>query len=287
MYNGFGLPEGNAYIAYESAQDAKRAICELEDIGINGMISKLPLLTTPLTLPGRPILVILDIPFFKQEDGDLRVVLKRENKDVKLTVSSKALCLASPVWKKLIFPPFEKLPSKESVDIEREQAQEQPRSKKVRQSDDFDDWEIHFTDDDYSALTLLFEISHLQFKNIPPRLPYGNLLKVAILCDQYDCVALVQPWLSQWLTDEEIESQMPGQEQWIFISWVFGKEKVFVDLARKLAYRVGVNSSGDRVAPYINKNVDFPEPTPPGILGKFETPSSPTVKKRIFRVLAN
>ena len=66
--------------------------------------------------------------------------------------------------------------------------------------------ELHFEDDDGEALLLLLRIAHLQFAEVPVSLDFDKLLQVAILCDMYDCVGLVKPWLSTWLSDEAVES---------------------------------------------------------------------------------
>ncbi|CZR64669.1 uncharacterized protein PAC_14567 [Phialocephala subalpina] len=92
---------------------------------------------------------------------------------------------------------------------------------------------IDFTEDDSVALLLLLNIAHLKFRRIPDQLPYKLLLQVAILCDQYDCVDLVRPWLKDtlWLRDEQLEFSRMSQRQWLFIAWVFGRDRVFEQAA--------------------------------------------------------
>jgi hypothetical protein len=86
------------------------------------------------------------------------------------TVVSYALTLASPVWKKFLFPPWE------TNDLESKPKQ------------------IDCTEDDSSALLILLNIAHLRFNEVPNgKLEYSLLFEVAKLCDQYDCVNLVRP----------------------------------------------------------------------------------------------
>ncbi|TVY34973.1 hypothetical protein LSUB1_G006257, partial [Lachnellula subtilissima] len=126
--------------------------------------------------------------------------------------------------------------------------------------------DLDFSDDDGDALLLLLHIVHLQFRYIPPQLDFPLLLQVAVLCDMYDCVQLVQPWLEAWLEDELDTALQPGHEQWLFIAWVFGRENIFNILARKLMEEVEVDKSGRcRVSTgYLKEHM------PPGILGKFK-----------------
>ena len=62
--------------------------------------------------------------------------------------------------------------------------------------------EVDFSDDNGEALLILLRIAHLRFHDTPTTLAYQTLLQVAVLCDQYQCINLVRPWLPQWLADE-------------------------------------------------------------------------------------
>jgi len=95
-----------------------------------------------------------------------------------------------------------------------------------------------------NALLLLLNIVHLKFKGIPTTLPYHQLLNVAVLVDQYNCRDLVRPWLNMWLADEEKESKAPEHENWLFIAWAFGREKVFEDLAMKMVEDIVISDGG-------------------------------------------
>lgn len=177
-------------------------------------------------------------PFnFNTAGGTIKIIVMHNDDLVEGKVSSDALCLASPVWKKFVYPPWE---------IENEPEEEK---------------QIDFSEDDSDALLILLNIAHLRFDQVPDCLPYQLLLDVATLCDQYDCVALVRPWLltSHWLKDEEIESASRCQPQWLFIAWVFGRELLFESIAKSL------------VKTMTNVAKDFWSsltPMPPGIIGK-------------------
>jgi len=88
---------------------------------------------------------------------------------------------------------------------------------------------------------------------------------MAILCDQYDCVDLVVSFLPQWLADEEVESKKPGQVNWLFIAWVFGRRKVFEKLTKHLVRSLYIVDEDE----YYASNQRIEEPLPAGILGTF------------------
>ena len=180
------------------------------------------------------------------DSGNLRLLITYSNDCIAVGVSSHAMSLASPVWNKILHPPFSKLPSQE------------------KGSDD--SGPIDFSEDNGEALLLLLRIAHLQFNKVPSTLTFESILDVAILCDKYDCVGLVSPWLSSWLLKEETQSMEQGHEEWLFIAWVFGKEKTFEKLATKLVKEVQFNDTGDCLT---STGEILPSQMPPDIVGKF------------------
>jgi hypothetical protein len=181
----------------------------------------------------------------KFPSGDVTLLAKHTVTKAPLTyiVSSVALSLASPVWKKFLFPPWE------SVDNELKPKQ------------------IDCTEDDSSALLIFLNVAHLQFNKVPNgKLEYDLLFEVAKLCDQYDCMDLVRPWVAGWLKEGKMESMQAGKEGWLFIAWAFGKEKVFDALTKKLVKEIAVDEKGIVL---LASGKPVPEPMPPGIVGKF------------------
>jgi len=165
-----------------------------------------------------------DKNLFDFGDGDVDVAVNYECKLVEFRVSSHALCFASPVWKKFIYPPFPMIPDEENLNSS--------------------DTKIDFTQDNGKALLILLNIAHLKFNKVPLKLPFETLLQVAVLCDQYDCISLVGPWLKLWMEDENRESVQPGQEAWLFIAWAFGRQQIFEALAKRLTVDMYIDSEG-------------------------------------------
>ena len=158
--------------------------------------------------------------------------------------------MASHVWRAFINPPFEQIQNPENNNA----------GGQIKKLD--------FSEDIGEALRILLEIAHLQFTKIPAEVGFQLLYDIAILCDKYDCVGLVQPWLPSWLPSWTIadhwEKCEPVEEGWLMILWVFGLESQFRQVARQLARYVKLDDSGG----YLNPSgCQFPDQLPPGSLG--------------------
>ncbi|KAF4626320.1 hypothetical protein G7Y89_g11842 [Cudoniella acicularis] len=240
-------------------------------------------------------------------DGDTTLFATYKGQEVVGLVSSSAMSLASPVWKKFLFPPFpliqdtndrdandkagtvaryaeELVTGNDGTATERPSQEEDDSAittterphKKTRLDGSFQQTltshvpnhtpkPLDLRDDDGEALLVLLRIVHLRFQNIPgPRdLSWrSKMFEMAVLCDMYDCVSLVQPWLEGWLKDEE-DASLWSPGQWLFIAWVFGREGIFrttaVTLIRKMGFRDGepqINNFGRKSRSYW----------PPGII---------------------
>jgi hypothetical protein len=133
--------------------------------------------------------------------------------------------------------------------------------------------EILLPDDDVDAMLLVLRIAHLRFQEIPPKngLDMEALLNLAVVCDKYDLVGLVRPflnlhcWTETLIPDIGLYSKPKWHPFCLFIAWTFGYIHVFDAPARHLALTVSLNSQG--VATF-GKDELFPEEMPPEILGK-------------------
>ena len=97
--------------------------------------------------------------------GDLRLSTDAQV----FVVSSKVMCLASPVWRATFDPqrPWAKQPS----------------------------GVYDMAEDDANALLIVLQIAHLQFSDLPDALVvYDHLLQLAVLCDKYGGVFLTLDW---------------------------------------------------------------------------------------------
>jgi hypothetical protein len=205
---------------------------------------------------------------FDHCDIHLKVIYKGEA--VIAHVSSVAMALASPVWKKFVFPPWKpenKAPKTRSNPItKKRKTADTNESEEQCMHNPSPVEELDFREDNGEALLILLRIAHLRFHENPITLPYETLLNLAILCNQYLCINLVKPWLPRWLEAEETPSRQLGRVNWLFIAWVFGREKSFNQWAKNLVQEVKTNDDGEFLTRSGNK---ISEPMPPGIIGKY------------------
>ena len=178
---------------------------------------------------------------FIDSSGDLRLITKAGDRRKTFFVSSKAMCLASPVWRAMLDPKGHFIEAR-------------PSNK-----------EILCEDDDEGALSILLDITHFRFLKVPESLNYGQLLQISILCDKYDIVTLARPWLSKWVADLEDLPDRAGHEEWLFIAWAFGDSSTFERIARRLVMEITVP---DGVNPSIASGLLPRDNMPPGVVGQ-------------------
>lgn len=91
--------------------------------------------------------------------GDRLLAVNKDEKQQTFRVSSKAMCLASLVWRAMLDPSG---PWKEAQDGSH----------------------VTFPEDDPDTLRIVLDIFYFHFHRIPNTLTYEQLLKLAILCDK-------------------------------------------------------------------------------------------------------
>ena len=195
---------------------------------------------------------------FTFKKGNVRIIVTHKGQRVVGKVSSHAMALVSPVWENFIFDP-------------RTTRSKQPVASTNSNHESLEDdhgapaAEINFSEDDSEALLTLLRIAHLRFDDVPTAVGYEQLLNLAVLCNQYLCVNIVEPWLRLWLKDEGAQSTLVGQENWLFIAWTFGRDPVFEHLAKKMIKEGRTEEDGRLLNSAGN---EIPEPMPPGIVGE-------------------
>ncbi|ESZ89902.1 hypothetical protein SBOR_9714 [Sclerotinia borealis F-4128] len=175
---------------------------------------------------------------FVFEDGDVRAKATYNGQKITFKLCSYALCFASPVWKKFVFPPFPLLRSTNAA------VDSQSKKSRTASIDPFPDIELDFTEDDPAALLVLLRITHLKFSTIASYLPYDTLYNFAVLCDQYDCRKLVGPLVNVWLKHEWDDVNL-HQGGWLWIAYYFGAKSLFADLLEVLTCQAVPGDKGD------------------------------------------
>ena len=159
-------------------------------------------------------------------DGDRRISAGSPGCEREFVVSSKAMGLACKPWKAMLGEKGAFLEATGS-----HHAQKEPP--------------IHFYDDDVNTLSILLNAAHLRYAHIPASLRLNELFNLAVLCDKYDAARLVQPWVDHWIQHREYSSRdLDNVEKWLFISWTFGREKLFSKLSTLLLQSLYPNDDG-------------------------------------------
>lgn len=115
--------------------------------------------------------------------------------------------------------------------------------------------EVELPDDDPTAVTIVCTIAHLKFHDLPLTLTINELSGLATLCDKYDTIAMVGPFIHDCVTPwffgaaNKLEDKYldDGNEKFVWIGWVFGYVSEFCTLTDALRRRVSVNEKGQCV----------------------------------------
>ena len=111
------------------------------------------------------------------------------------------------------------------------------------------------------------DIVHLEFQKVPEILPEKTLCQVAFLCEQYQCVRIVAPWVEGWV---EGPRRCLNTASWLYIYWAFGYDEESKDIGVELTDDIFFLKTQGRGMSSEKEPVG--ELLPPGILGVF--PSS-------------
>jgi hypothetical protein len=175
------------------------------------------------------------------DSGDRTIIVgEKEHGQRTYKVSSLAMSMASPVWKAMFNPASGFIESSPGASVD-------------------------LPEDDTDALLILLRIAHLQFKQIPKSITFAWLTELAVLCDKYDCVTLVKPFIEKWLSPWALLCLEPGYEAWLFIAWSFGCGQIFGLLAASLVVSIEIDSEGRILS---SGNEVLAENMPPGSIGK-------------------
>lgn len=177
-------------------------------------------------------------------NGDLTLLVGKDEEG--FVVSRDMMCGACPSWERMLNGPYA----------------ESTKS------------EIALPDDDPQALRILLLIAHLTFHKLPPKLTLEELTTLAFTCDKYDTVALVRPflpvWTEPWLKDGSYINR--GNEEWVWISYVFGYKDEFCACAKQLVKEIAIDENGKLSSTFARKGRALEDLLPPGLSGQYFDP---------------
>ncbi|KAL2070196.1 hypothetical protein VTL71DRAFT_13222 [Oculimacula yallundae] len=176
---------------------------------------------------------------FTYATGDTKVLVKYKGKKIEGLVSSASLCQASPVWKNFIYPPWDT-------------AWPQPEVPMIPKT-------LNFRQESGKALLILLDIVHLNFLRVPNAPSQETLRQVAQLCELYQCVAIVAPWIGKWrnvVLDDSDDADCIGS------SWTFGFHDHFCEVVGYLVNHLELANDGEPLAWGYQRVMDT---LPPGL----------------------
>lgn len=191
------------------------------------------------TIPGgRQTIVLHDF-------GDVTLLVGTGETQQPVLTSSSTLRLASPVWRAMFGQRWAESESSE----------------------------VPFPDDDVEAMLLVLRIAHLRFQELPQKhgISFNSLLNLAFVCDKYDLVRMVRPfldlhcWAQPFLHMTDPKTCQPA---WLFIAWTFGYSESFDALAKRLVRAVATSDMDGRTIVGVTGGPELQAGTlPPDILG--------------------
>lgn len=133
---------------------------------------------------------------------------------------------------------------------------------------------MSLTDDNPTAFLILMRVAHVQYQLVEAAIiSYEILLALAKICDKYDTITLIGPWIDKWLKPCElqaVEKSYMGFEGLAFVAWTFGKPALFGNIAHHLVADMTFDSEDN----LKNQGRLVDSTMPPGLIGK-SSPSQP------------
>lgn len=146
-------------------------------------------------------------PHIIDPEGDIFLHLARASDDSEdlVRVSSRVLCLASPVFRTILGP---------NSNFQEAQT--------LRDNTDTPNM-IRLLDDDASAMLMLLKVVHLPTHLLPRQITLDVFYEIAIVCDKYDMARVMVSWAMAWISATE----SVDDAQWLAIAWVFRDRPLF------------------------------------------------------------
>lgn len=179
------------------------------------------------------------------EGGDVEITLQDGGTQFKGRVCSQPMVLASPVFKRFIYPPWQVAQPSAKFSFFTPQSDSNPHPALLPFQPPIGS--IDFTEDSPSALLLILNIIHLKLDTTPSDVSSAELLQLALLCEQYQCARLIRTFAQDWVEKEaEFDySREVGKDSWLFICWTFGIPDMFSQLAKELVLEVTLDGEGN------------------------------------------
>ena len=112
---------------------------------------------------------------YVDQHGDLELVVGTGEESRTFRVLANVMRLTSPVWRAML-----------STEYNFMEASNTTR-------------EITFPEDDVASAFIVLLVGHLRLLEIPTHINGKRLANLCVLCDKYDCITVLRPWLAIWM----------------------------------------------------------------------------------------
>ena len=154
-------------------------------------------------------------------DGDVTLELRGDSRSFKFRVASQVLCVASPYFRDMPGPGST---FKKACDL-RGGVGSNPGP-----------WSIVVRGGNLNALAILLYALHFRSEKVPRAVSFDGLWELAILCDKYDCVSAMKPWIVLWTRDppQHKDNFSECLVKWVYMAYVFELDDLFEKVTREI-----------------------------------------------------
>ncbi|KAA8910703.1 hypothetical protein FN846DRAFT_516885 [Sphaerosporella brunnea] len=199
------------------------------------------------------------------KDGDLKLLVRRTLPNRGFLVSSQVLCMTSKVFQKMC---GRNSPFKEAAAVRRSNTLGGSAA-------------VVWLEDDVHALEFILAVLHHRHDLVPAILPFSTLVNVAGVCDKYEFHSVLSPMMDKYLEDPYKTSHTAcgGHEDWLFVSYVFGKATVFTRVSKELILSGCYNGKRLEFVRFFGIRDGLCSYTPHSILDKLQEKRQNVVEK--------
>jgi hypothetical protein len=188
-------------------------------------------------------------------DGDLKFTVGPDGNCEEMLVDSRAVCRASPVFRKMLRGPF---------------VEAQPET---------GEWNVRLPEDDAEAFAVLMDIIHIQTDRTPwsPFIP--EFYEIVKLADKYDMMRVLRPVATNWVRKRQHDLKT-GHDRFsknlksLYIAQKLGATSLFEELVFQMAQDAFLDARGrlTEAWPLLSGPLyeEYPELESPELLGEFQ-----------------
>jgi hypothetical protein len=104
--------------------------------------------------------------------------------------------------------------------------------------------ELDLPYDDPEMMVMVLRVLHGRRAAVPPNLELDELVEIAKIVERYQLVLAIKPYFQGQFARWRTARTWVGNEQWMYVAYVFGEMVEFTTMAKHLVVHVGVDKNG-------------------------------------------